>query len=82
MADKMIGLVGPGSGPHMRTHGMRNLHTRILNIKDGAVKVLAGDREFTFTEAGTFPLPDSPWVSFSHDGTSSRLICTLFSRDK
>lgn len=81
MADKMIGLVGPGKGPQMRTHGMKNLHTRILNIKDGAVKILAGSQEFEFSEAGVYSLPDSPWVSFSHNGTSRHLICTLFSRD-
>jgi gentisate 1,2-dioxygenase len=78
--DKMIALVGPGSGPQMRTEGMPNLHARILNIKDGVVKVLAGEREFEFREAGVYPLPDSPWVSFSHDGSSRSLICTLFSR--
>lgn len=79
MADKMLGLVGPGSGPQMRTEGMPNLKTRILNLKDGVVKVLAGDQEFEFNEAGVYSLPDSPWVCFSHDGTSRQLICTVFS---
>lgn len=80
MADRMLGLIGPGEGPMLHTAGMKNLQARIDNLEDGSVRLKIGDIEMLFDKPGVFDIPDSPWMCFCYKGESKELICTIHTR--
>lgn len=80
MADKLVALLGPGKGPRLFTGRMKNLVLCVRNLSTGEV-VITADREAWKIELdGEYPIPDSEWLEFSHEGKSKHLICTIQSK--
>lgn len=80
MANRVMGLAGPGSGPWIHTHELPDLMIRIAGLKRGIVKVvfLSGPDK-TFTQNGSYRLGDQPMCKVEYDGPDVAMICTFIS---
>ena len=80
MADKLVALLGPGKGPRLFTGRMQNLVAKVQGLTHGIVSIIHDSATITVESGGEFPVPDSKWLQFHHDGKSKSLICTIQSK--
>lgn len=85
MADKVLGLAGPGRGPWVCTANLRNPQARITGLASGSIKIfgsVAGkdhDAELV-TELdcdGRHPLKFFPFLKAVYDTGTSKMILTF-----
>lgn len=79
MADRLLGLVGDGRGPLIRTARMRKPVLHIQGPSEGwQVKVECDSQTYTFDELGKHPLKETDWLQIEAQGDNCRsLICTV-----
>jgi hypothetical protein len=65
----------------MFTGRMKNLIAKVVNLKEGVVEIQHDNATLTVESGGEFPVPDSSWIQFQHNGSSKHLICTIQSRN-
>lgn len=80
MANKMLALVGPGTGPLMHTARFVRLVACINGLSKGKVTVEIfnfGQKEMRELGEGETELPKAEFVRFSHVEEKSQVLCTL-----
>jgi hypothetical protein len=77
MADKMVALVGPGTGPLMHTSRMGHLLVKLREVAGGSVKIRS-ENGITFHSVDSdVKLEPSPFVQIAYDGTCRRFQCII-----
>ena len=81
MADKLLGLYGPGEGPRVFVGG-RKAKARIRGLKEGEeVSVAHGDVVDAVIANCDLELRSTDYVSFGHCGSSKQLMCLILIED-
>lgn len=83
MAQRMVGLIGPGKGPKILISGCASFE--VLNAESDVIAFITwpdgGESEFPFGNGRHIPIDDMQYVQFSYDGTNKTLICTVHRED-
>ena len=78
MANKLVGLVGPGVGPQICVKRFSKMKARISGLTHGFVEAVLGEERVRIETNGDHELPPSEWVCFIHkDGLSKNLLCVI-----
>jgi hypothetical protein len=79
MADRLLGLVGDGRGPVLRTARMKKPTLHIQGeAEDWQVIVECDSHTYTFNELGRHQLRETNWLQIEAKGANCRkLICTV-----
>jgi hypothetical protein len=77
MADKMVALVGPGTGPLMHTSRMGQLLVKLRELTDGQVKVVTDTAESFFNKDCDFRLEATSCVQVEYQGKSKKFQCII-----
>jgi hypothetical protein len=83
MAERILGLMGPGNGPLVCTRDLGSEpHVRITGLTEGGVvEIEAEGRTVRFTENGCHKLVPADFMRARSEG-SPHMICTLLAGSK
>ena len=85
MAEKVLGLAGPGRGPWVCTANLKNPHARIVGLASGTVRIfgsIAG-RDHDSEEVceldsnGRHPLRFFPFLRVVYEGADRSMVLTF-----
>lgn len=80
MANRIMGLVGPGQGPWIQTHVLEGLRVKVTGLVDGVVKVIFLSSEIALYENGIHQVvEDEPMAKVEYDGPDTSMVCTFLS---
>ncbi len=81
MANKLVGLVGPGTGPRLCIKRFQNLKARVRGLVNGTVEAHVehdqGTSVVLFVVDGDLELPRGHFVTFKHEGKCKNVLCTV-----
>ena len=77
MADRLVGLIGPGIGPELQTHRYRNCSVKLTGLQNGEVEVIGLGKYLSTTEDGMYDLGRTSNLQFIYHGKNSKAICMV-----
>lgn len=80
MANRIMGLVGPGQGPWIQTHVLTGLRVKISGLTQGWVRVVFLEGYMDIFQNGWHNVSkDEPMCKVEYDGPDKSMVCTFLS---
>lgn len=77
MAERLLALVGPGTGPRLCTKRMGELLIRLSEFNQGVVVVYHEGGQEEREKGCEFSIPSTPWLKVEYKGKDRSFMATV-----